>query len=188
MRYKISQCHNYPLDKIKTFLIGPDLDLWEPIDDKERQDFILWKGNSKQFVKDVEFGLELQKHLEGKYKFKFIGYPNPYNYNDHISLAKKAKLQIITSLSETMSLSMLEGWCSKVPSISHPKIYMFGKNYETGIVTNKTIQDYAEAINELINDEQLYMNISSSCRNFILENFHPNIINKRYEEILDLVK
>ena len=55
--------------------IGPNFDEWS---ESEKEDFILWKGNSKHKVKDVEFALKVQK-LMPQYKFIILGYPNPYN-------------------------------------------------------------------------------------------------------------
>lgn len=126
--YKISKLHDIPINKMDVFMVGPNPDEWFCKRDYEgeeflqpKEDFILWKGNAKQPVKDVKFAIELAKKLKGKYKFKFIGHPKPYNYSEHIEEAKKAKLYICTSLSETMGLALAEQWAAGVPSITHPK-------------------------------------------------------------------
>ena len=71
----------------KNILIGPNFKEWS---EYKKDNFILWKGNSRHKVKDVAFGLLLKEKLP-EYKFVFLGYPKPYNYNNHILLAKKAK-------------------------------------------------------------------------------------------------
>lgn len=182
LKYIVSKKHNIPINSINTFMVGPDLNLWKPV--KEKEDFILWKGNSKQFVKDVKFGVEVAKKLKNKYRFEFIGYPKPYDYLEHIGKAKKAKLYICTSLSETMGLSLLEQWAAGIPSVTHPKIYMHGENYKTGIITNRTVNDYIEAIEEIMENDDLYNRLSIGSRNFTSNSFSDGRIMKKYFQII----
>lgn len=182
LKFRIAKKHKIDHNKISVFQVGPDPKLWVP--SSENDGTILWKGNGNQFVKDVGFAKEIEKRLCNKYLFKFIGYPKPYDYLNHISEAKKSKLMIVTSLSETMCMSMLESWSVGIPSISHPKIYMHGCNYRTGIVTNKTIKDYIEAIEEVMEDDVLYQSLSNGCRQFVLEEFSSEKTIKEYMEII----
>ena len=186
LKFRLIRKYNINRNNIDVFMIGPDQKLWAPIDHRLRDNTILWKGNSKQVVKDVNFALKLKDSLP-QFNFKFLGYPKPYNYCEHIEQAKKSKLLINTSLSETMGLAMMEAWTSSVPSISHPKIYMHGENYRTGIITNKTIESYKEAIIEVMSDDILYSELRRGSAEFIKENFSNDIILKKYLEIVDEV-
>jgi glycosyltransferase involved in cell wall biosynthesis len=179
-KFLLSRVHNINPEKIKLLLVGPDPYLWSPVGSNDGT--ILWKGNSGQKVKDVSFALLLKEKLP-QYKFKFIGYPQPFDYFDHISEAKKSKLLIATSLSETMGLGVLEAWMSGVPSVSHPKIYMHGENYKTGIITNKTIEDYSEAIIEIMEDDALYKNLYLGTMEYMEDKFSPKIICDNYLKI-----
>lgn len=183
LKFKIAKEHRLQTSQLEVFLVGPDLEMWSPILDRERDETILWKGNSKHFVKDVNFALRLQKELP-QYKFKFIGHPTPYNYEKHIVDAKRSKVSIVTSLSETMGLAMLEGWASSLPSISHPKIYMHGENYKTGIITSRSIQDYKEAIIEIMEDDELYARMKYGSREYALKEFSSENIVENYKAII----
>jgi glycosyltransferase involved in cell wall biosynthesis len=157
---------------IETFIVGPDLDLWSPSNIKDN--FILWKGNSNHHVKDVNFALKLKEKLT-KYNFNIMGYPKPYNYLQHIEIAKRAYLYVNTSISETKSQTLMESWSSGVPSVTHPKIYLHGINYETGIITSKTIEDYCEAITEVMENPVLRKRMSEGARAYCLNNFTESI-------------
>lgn len=183
LRFLISQKHKISLDKISIFMIGPDLSMWKPIE--ECDNTILWKGNSRQYVKDVDFAIKIRDKLSHKYKFKFIGYPNPYEYYSHINVAKKSKLYICTSMSETMGLAMAEQWAAGVPSISHPKIYMHGINYITGIITNKNVNDYVNAIEEVMENDCLYKQLSLGCKKYAEEIFSEENIIKNFNKVLN---
>lgn len=185
LRFLISKAHNISPDKIRPFLVGPNIKLWTPT--SERREGILWKGNSSQFVKDVDFALKIQDELRNKYNFTLLGHPKPYDYFPHIHLAKKSKIQIITSLSETMGLAMMEGWAAGIPSISHPKIYMHGENYKTGIICSKTVEEYVEAIEELMNNNELYTYMSTLCREFMINNFSSRVIVDNYINIVESI-
>lgn len=181
LKYKIGKEHNIEQDKIDLLLIGPDLELWKPI--KEKDNSILWKGNYKHFVKDISFALEIKNRLK-KYNFKFIGYPNSYEYFSHIEDAKRSKIYFSTSLSETMGMTLLESWCSGLPSVTHPKIFMHGENYSTGIITNRTVDDYCVAIEEIMQNDRLYKDISESAYQYMHDNFSDKIVKKKFEDII----
>mgnify|MGYP003646796451 CR=1 FL=1 len=182
LRYQIALKHKISPQLIETFIVGPDMQAWTPT--KEDGGFILWKGNSKHHVKDVKFAIRLKERLT-KYNFKIMGYPNPYDYLGHISEAKSASLYINTSLSETKSQTLMESWASGVPSVTHPKIYLHGKNYETGIITNKTLDDYSEAIREIMESKILRRNLSIGARNYAVSNFSNNTLVEKYLDIIN---
>lgn len=180
LKYRLSKLHQISLDKIELLLIGPDEELWKPISEDNGK--ILWKGNSKQLVKDVNFGLQIRNNLP-EYDFEFIGYPNPYDYKSHINSAKKCHLYISTSMSETMGLALLEEYCAGIPSITHPKIYLDINNYQAGIITNRDIQSYCEAIREIMEDDSLYQSLSLGALNYIKKNF-SNVARQYIEKYL----
>lgn len=182
LKFLIAKRHNLSTDIINQFIIGPDLEQWAP--EANNDGTILWKGNSKQFVKDVNFALELRNRLP-KYNFKFIGYPHPYSYDEHIADAKKSKLSICTSLSETTGQVVLESWAAGMPTITHPKIYMHGDNYKTGIITSKTIPDYISAIEEITMDDNLYKSMRIQSRDFMIDNFSKKVIIKKLEKLIE---
>jgi len=182
LNYKIAKDHRIPLGKIEKFLVGPDIKQWRRSENKG--EFILWKGNSKHFVKDVEFALRVKEALP-QYRFKFFGHPKPYDYLGHIDEAKRAKLYFSTSMSETMGLTLVEQWACGTPSVTHPKIYMHGENYKTGIITNKTIEDYCQAITEIMEDESLCKKLSTGAEEFVKNNFSRKAVLKNYFTILE---
>jgi glycosyltransferase involved in cell wall biosynthesis len=167
--------------RMKILMIGPDFELWEPSDVKT--DEILWKGNGGQYVKGVNFGLEISRNLP-QYKFNFIGHPKPYHYDGHIKRAKQAKLYICTSLSETMGLALAEQWAAGIPSVTHPQIYLHGENYKTGIITNRTVADYCEAIEEIMESPKLYQRLSKGAYEYARKNFSDDVIIANYEGII----
>jgi glycosyltransferase involved in cell wall biosynthesis len=183
LKHLIANTHNISLSKIKLLCVGPDINIWNPSDIKD--DTILWKGNSKHFVKDVSFALSLQNSLP-QYKFKFIGYPNTYKYKEHIEEAKKSKIYISTSLSETMGLTLIESWASGLPSVTHPLIYLHGENYKTGIITNKTINDYSQAIIEIMSNNILYKEMSEYAIAYAKINFGKDKITRDFMEIINV--
>ena len=181
LRFNISKKHFIPTELVTTFMVGPDTELWSRTPGNNGK--ILWKGNSKHFVKDVDFALNIEKKLK-KYEFEFIGYPNPYDYFSHINSAKDCKLYIVTSLSETMCMAMAEQWAAGIPSVSHPKVYLHGKNYCTGIITNKTIDDYCNAITEIMENDDLYNRLSAGAEEYINTNLSPDTVCNNYLKII----
>jgi len=171
LKFKIAREHKIPLDKMGVLMIGPDRDLWAPIEEDNGK--ILWKGNSKQSVKDIKFALEVQKAMP-EYEFEFIGYPKPYDYMSHIKSAKSCHLYFSTSLSETMGLGLAEQFCAGIPSVTHPKIHLNGENYRTGIITNRTVPDYCAAIREIMEDDALYRSLSKGAIEFSWKKFIAN--------------
>ena len=182
LKYLISKIHNISIQKIKTFIVGPDIELWKPSGKFEYD--ILWKGNSSHFVKDINFALEVEKKMGKKYNFKFIGYPTPYDYFSHIDEAKLSRLYFSTSLSETKGMSLMEQWSAGIPSVTHSKIYMHGLNYKTGIITNRDVESYCDAIDEIMENKDLYNALSKGCRQYMVDNFSSDIISNKYQDIL----
>lgn len=178
LRYKISKEHEIPIEKIGMLTVGPNLDIWRPIPITERNNQILWKGNSTQLVKGLEFALDLEDKLRGKYKFKFIGYPQVYDYEKHISDAKHCKLFVCTSLSETMGLALCEQLAAGIPAITHPKIYLPLRNYQCGIVCERSVPAYAEAIEEIMQNKDLYESLSRNAVERMHELFESDAILK----------
>jgi len=181
LKYDISRKHSLCLAGMESFVVGPEIDLWSPPDKYE--DYILWKGNSRHMVKDIGFAKKIEERLD-KYKFLFMGEKSLYDYSEHIKEARRACLYISTSLSETKGMALMEQWSAGVPSVTHPKIYQHGENYKTGIVTNRDIDSYCEAICEIMNDRKLREDLSDGARNFILEKFNPKLITEQYFRII----
>jgi glycosyltransferase involved in cell wall biosynthesis len=181
LKYLISDKHTLLTDKLESFIVGPDLDLWAP--PEEYSKYILWKGNSRHMVKDIEFAKKIKDELK-QYEFSFLGDGRSYKYGDHIEDAKKAYLYISTSLSETKGMALMEQWSAGVPSVTHPKIYQHGENYRTGIITNRDINSYCEAISEIMENSNLRNNLSLGAREFMLENFDPKLIAEQYLRII----
>lgn len=181
LRFRIAQQHQIELSKIELLKVGPDLALWAPIPEDNGK--ILWKGNAKHFVKDVSFGLEVAKQLP-QYQFDFLGYQKPYEYHSHIAEAKQYHLYFSTSLSETMGLTILEQMAASIPVITHPKIYLHGINYQTGIITNRDVDSYCQAIVEVMENNKLHSEMKIGARRFMEENFSSEKIVSRYLEIL----
>jgi glycosyltransferase involved in cell wall biosynthesis len=184
LKYLISSKHALPIDKFESFLVGPDIDLWTPPDRYDK--YILWKGNSRHMVKDIGFAKKIESNLK-QYEFLFFGDGRPYNYKTHIKDARKAYLYICTSLSETKGTALMEQWSAGVPSITHPKVYLHGENYRTGIITNRDVDSYCEAISEIMENSKLRKDLSLGSREFMLEKFNPRLITEQYLRILENV-
>lgn len=181
LSYRIAKIHNIVHERISVFMVGPDLEEWKPIYSDNGK--ILWKGNGRQFVKDVNFGLRIQEKLP-QYQFEFLGYPNPYDYKKHQRAAKSAHLYICTSLSETMGLALAEQWAAGIPSVTHPNIYLHGENYKTGIITNRDVDSYCKAITEIMEDSILHTQLSNGARNFVEKLFDDEMILANYLDII----
>lgn len=167
LKSKIARLYGIDDNKIDLLRIAPNLNLWEPVHNDDGT--ILWKGNSRQMVKDVDFALLVAKNLP-QFKFKFIGYPSPYNYSEHIRSAKQSHIYFSTSLSETMGCTIIEQLYAKIPCIIHPKINLELSNRHDGIVVPKTLNAYCEAIEEVMSDSLLYDKIASNGRQFVIDN------------------
>jgi glycosyltransferase involved in cell wall biosynthesis len=178
LKYLIADKYNIPQKKIGKLLVGPDLKLWAPSSKDNGK--ILWKGNSKHFVKDMEFGREVARNLP-YFEFDFM---DGYEYYQHVDKAKDYHLYFSTSLSETMGLGLAEQLAAGVPSVTHPKIYLHGENYKTGIITSRTIDDYCEAITEIMQGDSLHGSLSSGARQYMLDNFSEQKIVANYLNIL----
>jgi len=181
LRYLISNKHALPIDKLESFMVGPDVDLWSPPDRYGK--YILWKGNSRHMVKDIEFAKKIKNNLK-QYEFLFLGDGRPYNYKTHIEEAKKAYLYICTSLSETKGTALMEQWSAGVPSVTHPQVYLHGENYRTGIIISRDVDSYCEAISEIMENSELRKDLSLGARQYMLESFNPRLIVEQYLRIL----
>lgn len=179
LKLKIAKKHNLRLELIDILMNGPDPDEWAPsnIDNGK----ILWKGNSKQFVKDISFGLEVAKALP-KYKFAFLGHPNPYNYLEHIKEAKKYHLYFTTSLSETMGLAVWEQSMAKIPCITHPAINFVQDNYRAGIVARRNVSAYCQAITEIMENSTLHSSLAKNAREYALDLYNSTL--PQYKKII----
>jgi glycosyltransferase involved in cell wall biosynthesis len=178
LKFLISSKYNIKSSKIKLLLVGPDIELWSPSERDNGK--ILWKGNSRHFVKDIDFGKEVAKKLP-QYDFDFM---DSYDYQNHISKAKDYHLYFSTSLSETMGLALAEQWAAGVPSVTHPQIYLHGENYKTGIIISRNVDAYCEAITEIMENDSLHKQLSRGAREYMLNNFSGQRIAANYLNIL----
>ena len=154
--------------------IGPNFDVWK--DDSEKKNFILWKGNSNQYVKNVKQAFEIKFKLK-KYKFIIMGHPNPYSYKNHIEIAKKAKIYFSTSLSETKSNTVAEQMACGTPCITNQNIFFKGLDGKTGIITDGTTESYCNAIDKIMSDNSLYLSMRKQSSLYCREYFdHRKII------------
>jgi glycosyltransferase involved in cell wall biosynthesis len=180
LKYRLSRKHEIPLDKIEILMIGPDLDLWKPIPEDNGR--ILWKGNARHKAKGIGFAKKLVAALP-EYQIDFMGHLKPYHYYEHIEEAKKYHLYVSTSLSETMGLALAEQWAAGIPSVTHPKIHLHGKNYETGIIVDRSIDEYVKAIREIMKDASLHSHLSGGSRKYMEKNFSKEKIVANYRNI-----
>ena len=168
LKIKASNVHDLSIDNISEIIVGPDTDIWRP--PEKYSDQILWKGNSSHKVKDIGFGLKIAERLD-KYKFLFLGHPNPYSYKEHIDTARSCYLYYTTSISETKGMAVLEQLSAGVPCITHPNIFQSGINYKTGIITKRNIDSYCEAIEEIMENSSLRESMSEFSSKYIKETY-----------------
>jgi glycosyltransferase involved in cell wall biosynthesis len=181
LKYKLAKEHQLDIDLFRTLIVGPDLKKWKPLN--RVSDKVLWKGNSKHKVKDIDFALELKESLP-QYNFKILGHPNPYDYEGHIKEAKDARVYVNTSLSETKSMTTIESWAAGIPSVTHPRVYLHGQNYKTGIIASRNIDDYREAIIEIMEDDALHGELRRGARQYCVDHFSSEVTLKEYDEIV----
>ncbi len=93
---------------------------------------------------------------------------------------------VLPSYSEGFSMSILEAMVSGLAIITTPvgaNVDII-KNFENGIlIMPGDLKALKEAIVLLLKDESLRLKLSRNARNFAIENFHPNKIRKKLEEI-----
>jgi len=171
---KIYKMHNITSD---TLSIGPDFEIWK--DDVEKKDFILWKGNSNQYVKNVKQALDIKKRLPSL-KFIIMGHPHPYSYENHIEIAKKAKIYFSTSFSETKSNTVSEQMDCETPHGTKKKIIFKGLDKETGIITDGSTESYCNAINEILSNKSLYSHMKKKSSEYCRDYFNHNEIVLNY--------
>jgi glycosyltransferase involved in cell wall biosynthesis len=182
LKYLLAKLYNLDHSRVKSFMVGPDLSIWKV--PKKVDKYILWKGNARQPVKDIRFARRVAKRLPG-YEFRFLGYNKSFDYMSHVPVASHARLYINTSLSETKGMAQLEQMAAGVPSVVHPKIYSHGENYVTGIITNKTIDNYVGAIKEILEDNSLRQMMRLGAREYVEKHYNPIDIARKYWEILE---
>lgn len=178
IKYNLKKYLNY---KIEYFMTGPDYDLWTPR--KEYTNKILWKGNPSHESKDLATAIELRKKIVDK--INLMGYPSPYRYIEHIDEASSHAAYVCTSLSETKSEAVLEQLAAGVPAITHPKVFMMGSHYKTGIIVNKNLDELVSASLKILEDKSLREDLSIGARSFILENFNKNKLSEYYSWLLN---
>ena len=62
---------------------------------------------------------------------------------------------------------------------------MHGENYKTGIITNKTADEYCNVIEEIMENDSFYQYLSLECKNFISKNFSAKVTIEKYMKILE---
>lgn len=178
IKYNLKKYLNY---RIEEFMTGPDYDLWTP--KREYIDKILWKGNSSHESKDLATAIELRKKLVDK--LNLMGYPSTYRYLEHIEEASGYAAYVCTSLSETKSEAVLEQLSAGVPAITHPKVFMMGAHYKTGIIVNKNLEEIALAGRKILGDKTLREDLSLGARAFVLDNFKKENLSSYYSWLLN---
>jgi len=178
IKYKLKKYLNY---RIEEFMTGPDYDLWTPKEKKIHK--ILWKGNSSHDSKDLNTALELRKKIVDK--LDLLGYPIPYRYMEHVEVASSYAGYVCTSLSETKSEAVLEQLAAGVPVVTHPRVFMMGIHYQTGIIVNKNIEELSRASEIILRDEKLREDLSLGAREFILSNFKKETLSDYYLWLLN---
>lgn len=133
--------------------------------------------------KDLGAALELRKKIVDK--IDLLGYPNPYRYMEHIEVASKYAGYVCTSLSETKSEAVLEQMSAGVPVITHPKVFMMGIHYQTGIIVNKNIDEMVFASESLLKDSKLREDLSLGARDFVIKNFKKETLSNYYLWLLN---
>ena len=81
-------------------------------------------------------------------------------------------------------MTTIESWSAGIPSVTHPKVYLHGQNYKTGIIASRNIDDYREAIIEIMEDDALHANLRQGARQYCIDHFSPEVILREYDEIV----
>jgi hypothetical protein len=177
VRFKVIKTHNIDPSITSTFSAPPDLSLWKS---EKKEDFVLWKGNSRHLIKNVSLASKIER-LIPEIPFVFI---KDYKYKEHIELAKKAKIYISTSDSETLSMNLLEQLSCGTPCVINKDHFLWGENYKTTIISEKNEEAYATAISELWYNDELYRYMNKCSSKWIEENFSDDIVLSKFLECL----
>lgn len=181
LKTRLADTYNISKGIISDFMVGPDLDIWKL--ELSPDNYILWKGNADQAVKDIDFAKKVAKKLP-QFNFLFLGEGQKYGYFDHISVASKAAVYINTSAHETKGLAQLEQMAAGVPSVTHNKIYCCGIDGETGYVTDRDVESYAFAVNKIMSDDSSRQAMRYASRQYVEDNFSSSKIVQKYMEII----
>lgn len=141
---------------------------------------ILGTGKLLNFLKLVARDLGVSNHVH------FIGFqPNPYKY------FSKARFFVLSSKYEGMPMVLIEALCCEIPVVSFdcptgPKEII--TNRVNGVlVPNQQLHELTNAMNRLINDEQLYATLKQGTLASI-EKFSLNTIGKQWMKLIKVDK
>lgn len=179
IKFILNEKYKFELNKIYEFMSPPDLSFWRP--NKKKEDLILWKGNSSHEVKNFVFA----KMVESKLNKENIVVLNNYDYFKHIDLASSASVYFSTSISETISMTLLEQLSSGVPSIINPGHFLWGENYKTTIMSNLNVNEYVDKIKEIYYNKTLQNYMSEQSVEWIKQNFSDDVVLNKFIKTLE---
>lgn len=178
IKYKILSTHNLNEEKIHTFMSPPDLSLWKKTD---KEDFILWKGNPNHFVKNYNLAKDIVFNLKNERVLVCLN----YNYLKHIELASKASLFFSTSMSETISMNLLEQWSCGTPAVITPGHFLRGDNYGCSIIAEGNTDDFVKKIREVFHNKVLLRHMSDYSYEWMQQNFSDKVVLDNFYRILE---
>lgn len=110
----------------------------------------------------------------------FLG-PKPFNTVN--SLFEKAKIFVCTSEIEGFPNTFLQAWSYNIPVITTFDPSNLVKKKQLGIVVNN-IEELYEAMNQLLNDAELYLRIQKNIQAYFNEAHSPQ---KAYEKVINFL-
>ena len=123
-----------------------------------------------------------KKHCEMPYHQDIL-YPGFVTENQKILLLKKAKIFIMPSEYESLSISLLEAWTLNTPAITNGKSHVLrGHCIRSGAgfyYENK--EDFIYLLDLLIDREYLQEGMGTKGKKYVLGNYHWNNIIEKYQ-------
>lgn len=151
-----------------------------------RYDIIFIGSNNPHNIKGIHWFLEKVLPLLNDYHIHIIGkvcetidadYPNTTKHGmveDLEEFYSNAKLSICPMLSGTgVKIKVLESLSHNIPVVTNPRgVDGLSNKTENGCVVTHTPMEFAQAINRIMTDDNLYENLRKEAYNFFNKNHH----------------
>lgn len=103
-----------------------------------------------------------------------------------LALLLGAEILIQPSYFESFSLALCEAWLARLPSLSNGQCdVLAGQSYRSGGgLTYSDQQSFIDLLRQLDRDPLLRLQLGKSGRQYVMENFRPEIVTRRLEQTL----
>ena len=162
------------------FIKGPDILLkaFKQISDEFKNLNLVFAGNDEGMLNQLS---EFCKVNDINDRVFFLGYQD---VKEKSYLYQKAKLVVIPSRSEAMSIVFLEAGAHGTPILLTNKCGLnFVENYGIAKLSNPQFKEMSHKISDVLNNKQWQKDSSNKLLNFVKENYEWSKIRKKYEKV-----